>query len=96
MIKIVAKLVVDPAKIDEFKALAKELVEKSAAEAGNASYTLNQGITDPNALTFIEYWKDQDAIASHNASEHFNRILPQLAAMATAPADITLYSEVEF
>ena len=96
MIKIVAKMSVMEDKIEEFKAVAKELVEKSAAEAGNASYTLNQSLMDPKVLTFIEYWKDQDAIQSHNASEHFTRIFPIVAAMCDAPADIALYNEVEF
>ena len=38
MIKIVAKMLVKVDKVEEFKATARELVEKSRAEAGNIFY----------------------------------------------------------
>ena len=50
MIKIVAKMFVKPECVEDFKAQAKELVQKSAAEEGNVSYTLNGSTSDPCAL----------------------------------------------
>jgi len=32
-------------------------------------------------LTFLECWQDKAAIAYHNETEHFTRILPQLLAL---------------
>jgi quinol monooxygenase YgiN len=96
MIKIVANMKVQPEKVAEFKATAKEIVEKSRAEAGNISYSLNQSTGDANTLAFIEIWKDQTALDTHNASEHFTRILPQLGAMCTEAPAIELYTEVEY
>ena len=46
MIKIVAKMLVRADKVEEFKAVAKELVEKSRAEAGNVFYSLNVSTTN--------------------------------------------------
>ncbi len=94
MIKIIAKIPVTAEKLPEFKALGAELVEKSRAEAGNVSYSLNVSNADPLLLTFIEFWKDQDAIDSHNNSEHFTRIFPQLAAMASGEIIGEFYTEL--
>ena len=62
MIKIVARSIVRPECIQQYQALARELVEKSQAEAGNISYTLNQSTGDPRVHCFLEIWKDQAAI----------------------------------
>ena len=94
MIKIVAKIVVQEDKIEQFQRLAAELVEKSQAEEGNVSYSLNQSIQDKCQHAFIEIWKDNDAIEKHNASEHFTTILPKLGDMASEPLTVDLYTEV--
>ena len=96
MIKIVAKMVVREDAIGQFHALAKELVEKSSAEEGNVSYSLNQSVTDPKIHAFIEIWKDQAAIDSHNKTEHFTAILPKLAELTTDPQPVDLFTEVSW
>lgn len=96
MIKIVAKMHVKPGKAEEFKAMAKELVEKSRAEAGNVFYSLNVSTADPEALAFIECWKDQAAIETHNQTAHFTTILPKLAELCEAGAPADFFTEVEY
>lgn len=96
MIKIVAKMVIQEDKVDEFVKTAEELVAKSSAEEGNIFYTLNRSIDKANEFCFIECWRDKEATAIHEASEHFTRILPQTAAMAAEPPQISLYTEVEW
>ena len=93
-IKIVAKMPVAEENLEKFKALAAELVEKSRQEPGNIFYSLNVHKKDPCLLTFIECWKDKDAIKSHNASEHFTRIFPQLSALCTAQPTAEMFVEV--
>lgn len=95
MIKIVATMPVDATKIDEFKALAKVLVEGSAAEEGNISYTLNVSKKDPSVFVVMECWKDEAAIAFHNNTEHFTTSLPKMAALCTGEITIDLFDEVE-
>ena len=94
MIKIIAKFQVKPEKIYKFRALGAELVESSRAEAGNLSYTMNVNTTDPLLYAFIEVWKDQAAIDSHNASEHFTRLFPQLEDMVFGIVRCEFYTEV--
>ncbi|MBQ9022560.1 MAG: antibiotic biosynthesis monooxygenase [Eubacterium sp.] len=96
MIKIVAKMVIQEDKVDEFLKITQELVEKSSAEEGNISYTLNRHIEKSNEFCFIELWRDKEATAIHEASEHFTRILPMTGALAAEPPQINLYTEVEW
>ena len=95
MIKIVAKQIIRKECIEQYHELAKELIEKSRAEDGNISYTLNQSIADERVHCFIEVWKDQKAIDIHNATEHFRRIVPQFAELFDGPEIVDLYTEVE-
>ena len=96
MIKIVAKMLVKADKVEEFKATAQELVEKSNAEAGNIFYSLNVSTANPRLLAFIECWKDQEAIDIHNKTEHFTSILPKLGALFEEGQPVDLFTEVEY
>lgn len=78
MIKIVAKNTVKKENKADFINTAKELIEKSMAEEGCISYTLNESL-DGKYLTFIEEWKDEKSIEMHNNSEHFKSIVPKLS-----------------
>ena len=94
MIKIVARTVVKEGMEEAYKEGARELVERSAAEEGNITYTLNQDINNPRAFAMIEIWKDQAAIEAHNTSEHFTRIVPQLAKYIEIGYPVEHYTEV--
>lgn len=92
MIKIVAEWFVKPESRDKFLELCEEIIEGTRAEAGNISYALHENISDRNHLTFIEEWKDQDAIDFHNNSEHFVKIVPQLKDLCSDKPRIILYT----
>ena len=94
MIVIVAKNIVKKDKIEEFKKLTRPLIEESNREAGCIEYQLYEDISNSNVLTFVEKWKDQQAIDSHNSSEHFTSIVPELHPLCEAPAEVTLYRQV--
>ena len=96
MIKIVARRVVKEENIAAYEALARELAEKSQAEEGCLSYTLNRSLSDPRVHAMLEVWKDQAAIDAHNASEHFTRIVPQLGALVEQADPVDLYEEVSW
>jgi len=94
MIKIVAKSVVKDGEKDQYLKVAKELIEKSKKEEGCISYELFEDINDGSVLTFIEEWKDSDAINSHNNSEHFTRIVPILGELRIGKGEINIYKEI--
>jgi quinol monooxygenase YgiN len=95
MIKIVSRNTIKEGKKEVFLSLVKELVEKSRAEEGNISYGLWEDKNDSNVFTFIEDWKDQEAIGVHNATEHFLRIIPQMRELTLAEGkELRLYTQV--
>lgn len=91
MIKIVANNYVKPEAKEEFLELVQDLVAESQKEEGCISYVLFEDITDPTHLTFIEEWKDEDAIKIHNDSKHFTTIVPKLGALCDKPGVVNLY-----
>lgn len=94
MIKIVAKNIIKDGQKDKFIELTKELIEKSRQEDGCISYNLCQDINNPSILTFIEEWKDKEAIKVHNNTEHFTRIVPLLADFRVGNSEVNLYQEL--
>lgn len=95
MIKIVSKNLIKEDKIEEFKSLMKELVEKSSAEEGNIHYSLNVSRENPRMFAFIEIWRDQEAIDKHNATEHFRRLVPMMRSMRE-DSQLDIFTDVEF
>lgn len=94
MITIVAKCSVKPSAVDEFLELALSLVHASRAETGNMSYDFFRDLENPAQFTFIECWKDQEAINLHNTSEHFVTFGEKASPFFSAPLDIGLYQKL--
>lgn len=94
MIKIIARNIVKQDSRDRFIKLAKELTAKSKKESGCISYNLYES-TDGKYLTFIEEWKDEKAIESHNNSGHFKSIVPQLRELSDGEPEVSMYKEVK-
>ena len=90
MIVIIAKSVIKPGMAEEFKKAVRPLIEASQKEAGCISYDLYEDMKNPDILTFIEQWKDEAAIQTHNSSEHFTTIVPTLAAFRVE-SEVNLY-----
>ena len=92
MIAIVAQMKVKKESIEDFKKTAAPLIEASRNEEGNIEYALYQDLKDETVLTFIEKWKDSDAINFHNSTPHFTGTLPKLQEFLTQPPVISLYN----
>jgi len=80
MIIIHADLKIQAGKEHEFLQAVKPLVEGSQAEKGCVRYTLMQLCGDSSRYTFVEEWKDQEAVALHNVTEHFQAFGKQASA----------------
>ena len=94
MIKVVARTLVREECIEAYHALAREIVEKTKQESGNVFYTMNQSMEDKRLHAMIEAWESMEALQAHMASEHFRRIVPQMAQYAEENYPPELYSEV--
>lgn len=88
-IRIVASVQAKPEYLDEVIAAARRVVAPSRQEAGNLQYDLHEEIGKPGSLVFFERWKDEEAIKTHENTEHFQLLVKQLAGK-TGPMDIKL------
>lgn len=95
MITIVAKSIVKDGMKENFKQVAKELITESRKEEGCISYYLYEGFENKKMLAFIEEWKDENAIQIHNESEHFKKIIPELAKFREGNPEISLFKLIE-
>jgi quinol monooxygenase YgiN len=95
MITIVAKSILKPGKKEDFKVLIEELIRESRKEKGCISYNLYEDINNSNILTFIEEWRDEEAIKLHNESKHVTGIVPKLSELREGKSEINLYKLIE-
>ena len=84
---IVATVTVKPEyKNDVLKAI-QTVVDATRKEQGNISYNVFEDVKNPLKFVFIEKWKSQEAIDSHNKSAHFNNFLKAVEGKATLEAN---------
>ena len=94
MITIVAKKLIKQGKLEEFKALAEDLINESRNEEGCIAYNLYEDINNSYILTFIEEWKNEEVIKLHNSTEHFTNIVPKLADLQEGKTEVNLYKMI--
>lgn len=94
MIKVVAKNFAKENKIDKILELAKELVEKTVKEVGCVKYEMYQNTKVPTELIMLEEWDTEEDLNNHMSSEHFKRIVPQMAEYLRKKAEINIYKKV--
>ncbi|MCW9132120.1 antibiotic biosynthesis monooxygenase [Bacillus paramycoides] len=92
MIIIHAIFQVDPAKQQSFLEEIQPLIHGSREESGNVSYDLYRNTEKESVYTMVEVWKDESAVASHNASEHFTSFVSKASQFLTAPLSVQVYN----
>jgi quinol monooxygenase YgiN len=71
-----------PGRRDDLRAALLALVEPTRAEDGCLLYDLHESREDPDVFAFYEIWRDREAHAAHDRTEHVAGIraaLPELA-----------------
>ena len=83
---IIATVTVKPEyKEDVLKAI-KTVVDATRKEPGNIFYDVFEDVGNPLKFVFIETWKSQAAIDSHNKAAHFNNFIKAVEGKATLEA----------
>ncbi|MEH2316843.1 putative quinol monooxygenase [Nostoc sp.] len=90
-IRIVARVIALPNKVEELKAVLLELIEPTRQEAGAIRYELLQNQSDSTDFTFIEEWTSDEALNSHLDSPHFQAVAAKLEGLVTTTPDIRRY-----
>lgn len=74
MIIVTVKMTAKPGKRARFFDLAGKCVEESRKEEGNISYGIFASIENDSDFLIYEEWKDQEAIDTHMATEHYQTL----------------------
>jgi len=83
---IVATITAKPEfKEDVLKAI-KTVVDATRKETGSIFYDVYEDVNNPLRFVFIETWKSQEAIDSHNKSAHFTTFVKAVEGKATLEA----------
>lgn len=92
MIIIHAQLQIKPSQEQAFLEEVKTLLSASRAEEGNTSYDLMKSTEQDCHYTMVEIWKDVEASAAHNTSEHFTAFVQKAPTFLAAPMDLKVFS----
>jgi len=93
-VRVVARLVAFPNKVEEAKALLLGLVASTRQEAGVIQYDLLQNQTDPTEFTFVEEWESHAALDQHLASTHIQAAIAQIPELIAEGPDIRRYTQL--
>lgn len=63
---------------EELVRTARELVEASLNDDGCVAYDLYESATRREVLMICETWRDDAALAAHEASGHFTTLVPRM------------------
>lgn len=93
-LRVVARLVARPEKIDEVRSLLSALVEPTRAEPGCIAYELLHNKQDPTDFTFVEEWTDTDALYAHLHTPHVREAIELVPDLLAGEPDIRSYDVV--
>jgi quinol monooxygenase YgiN len=61
-------------------------------EAGCILYELQRSNEDPREFIMVEYWRDAEAVALHDASAHMAALVADLPALVERPVAVRKYT----
>ncbi|WOO37997.1 putative quinol monooxygenase [Anaerocolumna sp. AGMB13020] len=79
MIKVIVPSIIKENHLSDALQLYELLVKETVKEQGCISYELFQALDDPNSLTLIEEWEDEQALHRHTKTPHFINLVGKLA-----------------
>ena len=90
-IRVVARIVAIPEKVDEVRAILMELIEPTCQEDGCIKYELLENQADSTDFTFVEEWSSNAALDAHLASNHIAAAGDKLKGLIAFEPDIRRY-----
>lgn len=94
-VRVVARIVARPGKVEELRTLLQGLVEPTRKEPGCVTYELLQNKMDPTDFTFVEEWSSEEDLDAHLQSPHLQEACVRLPDLAAADPDIRRYIVVK-
>ena len=78
--------------VEAFRSLALRMTATASSRDGCAFLNVAQDVSDPATFRLIEGWRDQAALDAHGASEQFQAVLKDAAALGIVDRSIDIYS----
>ena len=95
MIKVTARIYLKEGCLDEYLAIAKELVEKTNLhDKGCIRYELCRDVNNPLNLVMLEDWEDEASIQAHMQAPHFTELIGKLDALSAKPTDVSILAKI--
>ncbi len=91
MVRVVARIVAIPEKVEQLKLVLFGLIDPSRQESGCIQYELLQNHEDPTDFVFVEEWESEALLNAHLESPHINEADAKLEGLLAAEPDIRLY-----
>jgi quinol monooxygenase YgiN len=70
MLVVAGSLKLDPAKFEEARAAALEIMAATRQEAGNINYVFTESLDEPGTIHIFEEWESQAALDAHFEEPH--------------------------
>ncbi|WP_137173955.1 putative quinol monooxygenase [Massilia sp. HP4] len=86
------------AQAGQEEALAQRLramALETRKEAGCILYELHQSHDDPREFVMVEYWRDAEAVALHDASTHMAALVADLPALVDRPVSVRKFTPAD-
>jgi quinol monooxygenase YgiN len=90
-IRVIARMIALPEKVEELKAVLLELIEPTLLEAGAIKYELLQNQSDSTDFTFVEEWTSNQTLDAHLNSAHLQAAAAKLEGLVATAPDIRRY-----
>ncbi len=96
MIATLVFIDVKPDCIDSFISVTKYNHENARKEKGNVRFDFLQSKADPTKFTLYEVYEDEEAVAFHKTTEHYNKWREEVAAYMASPRTSTATTPLSF
>jgi quinol monooxygenase YgiN len=93
-IRVVARVIALPDKVERVKAVLLELIEPTRQEKGCIQYELWHNQADPTDFTFVEEWTNKDALDAHLTSAHLQAAEQKIEGLVASAPDIRIYERL--
>lgn len=91
-VTIIATLYAKAGQEDALAARMQEMTIETRKEAGCILYELQRSNEDPREFIMVEYWRDAEAVALHDASAHMAALVADLPALVERPVAVRKYT----
>ncbi|WP_232701952.1 putative quinol monooxygenase [Halobacterium wangiae] len=91
MIVLHATFPVEPDRREEALDLVETLVEQSNEEEGMLEYRAAIDVEDENTIRFFEQYDDEEALAAHNQTDHFQAFEERLSELLAGEPEVVKF-----